>query len=181
MLQREEDHEARVAVAHEEMRRAQHSEREKIEYIRTMEKSNKRLTSNSIGEEEHIQYLEQLVMKLEGFLTEANDTATIAKREVKSERLRANECEKSLQAAVDQNHQYEKRILQLEDKIETVEKTRVEAQRRAELAEKEHGRLSVLLVAKTPGKDSGAGRSQPSPANAGHVGQIVQHLLTLSG
>ena len=180
LLQREEDNEARVAVAHEEMRRAQHSEREKIQSIHTMEKSNKRLTSNSIGEEEHIQQLEQLVVKLESSLTEANDTAATVKREAKAERLRANECERSLQAAEDQYHQDKRKILQLEDKIETVKKTHVEDQRRAELAEKEHGRLSVLLAAKTSGNNTGAGRSQTSPANADHMGQIVEQLLTLS-
>lgn len=177
--QQEVENEARVAAAHEEMRRAQQSETEMIQSIRTMERSNKRLTSHSIGEEQHIQHLENLVEKLQSSLTKAKDDVATAKREARDECIRANKCEEFLQVANNQVQQGKKRILHLERSIETFKKAHVEDQRRAEFAENEYSRLSALLAAKPSGKYPGAGRSRTPSADTSNTHPIVQQLLAL--
>ena len=181
LRQREEENEARVAAAYSDMRCAQQSEKETIEKVHIMEKSTKRLASHSIGEEEHIQHLEQLVATLEVSLTKAEDTARTAKYETDIQRQRADKCEASLQYVGNQAQQNEMVILNLERNIKATRESHAKEQRRAELAENEHSQISTLLAARTSDKYSKVDSSQVSSTSAGDTDRIMQALLTLHG
>lgn len=179
LRQRKDDKKARVARAHDAMQRAQKKEKETSQAVLAMEKAVTRQAAFLIGEEKHINYFEGIITNLDASLIKANDATEFAKLETALQRLRVDTGEDLLQKASDQIQESEKQIQHLKYTVDRLSEKRVKEQRRAELAKKEHGRLSTLLAAKTRDCDPNARQSWVQSVDAGHPDPVMQTLLAL--